>query len=308
MYDHRCREYAQDLGLELTSLELIQENKYCTIYRAHTPDGPCIVKKYHAGDPSLVRVEAEALVLYHRLAQNDSALIDSGEPLLREEKRLLCIGFVDGDRFSDFLYKARKDSGLRPMACRFMRILGRVLRTWYEQTQQMETETSPFIFEYFDYSSARMEQTPLLGSILFAGMRSQAKEIADAFRMSPVVPSFVHGDFVFKNMHVKDEQIGLIDFANANPLSHPLNDIYNLRFALANMLLPRGFKESLLGSLRDGLGSITFPQIVHRFYYEYHRRRWLMLKLTSRNPGDVMQGMRGLVSFARPFTREAMIP
>jgi aminoglycoside phosphotransferase (APT) family kinase protein len=121
-----------------------------------------------------------------------------------------------------------------------------------------------------------------------------------------VVPSFVHGDFVFKNMHVDGERIGLIDFANANPLSHPLNDIYNLHFALANMLVPQGFKDRLMASFREGWGNVTFPEIVHRFYYEYHRRRWLMLKLTSRSPRDLIQGIHGLVSFAKPFTVEAI--
>lgn len=308
MYEHLCKEYAEDLGLDLTSLNLIQENKYCGIYEARTPQGRCIVKKYHTGDPRLVRVEAEALDLYHRLARSDPSLIDSGLPLLKEEKGLLCIGFVEGERFSDFLYKARKDTELRVRAGRFMRTLGRVLRTLYEQTQQSGEETSPFIFEYFDYSSRRLEDIPFLGSVLFGGVRSQAREIAEAFRAAEVVPSFAHGDFVFKNMHVRDTRIGVIDFANANHLSHPLNDIYNLRFALANMLLPEGFKDTLLEDLRYGLGTMTFPEIAHRFYYEYHRRRWLMLKLTSRNSGDLMQGVRGLVSFAKPFTREAVLP
>ena len=308
MLDRECKEFAADLGLDLNALELIQENKYCAIYRADTPDGPCIVKKYGAGDPSLVRVEADALALYHRLARDDSALIDSGEPLLREDKRLLCIGFVEGVRFSDFLYEARKDNALRERSVRFMRTLGRVLRTFSEQTQQAGQETSPFVFEYFDYCSTRMEHIPVLGLFLFSRMGTQAREIADAFRESHVTPSFVHGDFVFKNMHIQGDLIGLIDFANANPLSHPLNDIYNLCFALANMLLPRGFKENLLSAFREGLGFMAFPEIAHRFYYEYHRRRWLMLKLTSRNPRDLMQGIRGLMSFARPFTREAMVP
>jgi hypothetical protein len=306
MYDRRCREYGQELGLELTSLELIQENKYCTIYRARIPDGPCIVKKYKEGDPNLVRIEAEALAFYHRLTQGNPELIDSGEPLLREETRLLCIGFVEGERFSDFLYKARKDQALRERSARFMKTLGKVLGTIYERTQQPDRETSPFIFEYFDYCSTRMKQLPLVGPLMFARLPSEARELADAFRSAHVTPSFVHGDFVFKNMHVKDERIGLIDFANANPLSHPLNDIYNLRFALANMLLPRSFKENLLTSFFDGLESITFPEVVHRFYYEYHRRRWLMLKLSSRNPGDLAQGIRGLMSFATPFTAEVM--
>lgn len=304
MDNENLLEYSLDLQLELTSLDLIQENKYCVIYLAGTPNGPRIIKKYKGGDSSLVRVESDALVFYHHLAQDEPNLIDSGEPLLKEDKNLLCIGFVEGDAFSAVLYKARKDYSLRDRSVRIMRILGNVLRTIYDRTQRPEDETSPFIFEYFSYCSARLEQIPLLGSTLFKGISSEAKALADDFRRSNIVPSFIHGDFVFKNIHVKDERVGLIDFANANPLSHPLNDIYNLRFALANMLLPREFKADLLAGFQAGLGSQNFTEIAQKFYYEYHRRRWLMLKLTSKTPADLIQGFRGLLSFAKPFTAE----
>jgi hypothetical protein len=72
------------------------------------------------------------------------------------------------------------------------------------------------------------------------------------------------------------------------------------------MLLPQVFKTDLLAGFREGLGDITFPDAVHRFYYEYHRRRWLMLKLHARSPGDLAQGIRGLMSFAKPFAPEVM--
>ncbi|MEI7448781.1 MAG: phosphotransferase [Desulfomonile sp.] len=304
MDDENRREYSLDLQLEITSLALIKENKYCVIYLAGTPDGPRIVKKYRGGDSSLVMVEADALGFYHHLAQDEPNLIDSGEPLLREDRNLLCIGFVEGDAFSEVLYKARKDDSLRDRSVRIMSILGNVIRTIYEKTQRPQEETSPFIFEYFNYCSTRLEQMPLLGPILFKGMSSEAERLSNDFRLSNIVPSFIHGDFVFKNIHIKDERVGLIDFANANSLSHPLNDIYNLRFALANMLLPKKFKADLLAGFYDGLGSTDFPEIAQWFYYEYHRRRWLMLKLSSRIPADLIQGLRGLLSFAKPFTAE----
>jgi Ser/Thr protein kinase RdoA (MazF antagonist) len=300
MDEQTCIEYSQDLGIELKSLDLIKENKYCAIYLADTPDGARIVKKYKTGDPSLVRIEAEALRFYHLLAQDDANLIDSGEPLLREDKKLICIGFVEGEAFSDVLVRSRKDSDLRKRCVQWMRILGKIIRTIYDRTQSQEA-TSPFIFEYFDYCSARLEKIPIFGPIFFNGLSSEARELADEFRGSNDVPSFVHGDFVFKNIHVMDDRVGLIDFANANSCSHPLNDIYNLRFALANMLLPKRFKEDLLASFYEGLGSVEFSDIAHRFYYEYHRRRWLMLKLMSGSLSDLAQGFRGLASFAKPF-------
>lgn len=294
-------EFSRALRLDLTSLDLIKENKYCLIYQAGTLEGPRIIKKYKGDDPSLVKLEAEALRFYHSTAKDDPRLMDSGEPILREDMNLLCVGFVEGEPFSEALYRARTDKSFRRVCVRLMKILGTVIGKIYETTQRPCEETSPFIFEYFDYSSTRLEQMPVLGSILFKGLKAEASELAETFRSSGVTPSFVHGDFVFKNMHVKDERIGLIDFANSNTHSHPLNDIYNLRFALANMILPRVFKEELLSAFYDGLGSLTFPEIADRFYYEYHRRRWLMLKLRSRSPGDIAQGFRGLMTFARPF-------
>jgi len=301
MNEQHLNDYSNDLGLALSSLELIKENKYCLIYMATSQEGPCIIKKYKTGDPKLAVIEAQALSFYHSLAQEEPRLIDSGEPRLKEEKRLLSMGFVEGDPFSEVLREARKDASLRKRCVRLMEILGTVLRTMHEKTQRPGEKTSPFIFEYFDYSSRRLEGIPVLGRLLFKGLTSEAKELAQAFQEEKIVPSFVHGDFVFKNIHVKDERVGLIDFANANARSHPLNDICNLWFALANMLLPKVFKRELLAGFFSGFGTMVFPEIAERFYHEYHRRRWLMLKLISRNPSDVAQGLRGLLTFAKPF-------
>jgi len=297
----KCSEYSQDLGIDLTSLDLIQENKYCTIYLGGTSSGPCIIKKYKGVETELVKAEAEALSLYHGLAQDEPTLIDSGPPRLRRDRNLLCIGFVDGDPFNAVLYRAPRDKALSRQCVTLMVTLGKTLRKLYENTRRPREQTSPFLFDYVEYASTRLEQLPVLGALLFRKAVTEARDLSDAFRATAPDPSFVHGDLVFKNIHVKDERLGLIDFANANPLSHPLNDIYNLRFALANMLIPKKFKTDLLDGFRQGLGDLNFPEMAHRFYYEYHRRRWLMLKLNSRNPSDVMQGFRGLVTFAKPF-------
>jgi hypothetical protein len=308
MGNEKCSEYARDLGIEIGSLSLIKENKYCLIYLAATPDGSRIVKKYKAGDPSLVRIEAEALSFYHDLAESDPHLMDSGVPVLCEDKRLLGIGFIEGTPFNEVVYSARKNGSERERAVRIMRVLERLIRQIYDRTQRPQDVTSSFIFEYFNYCSTRLENLPLLGSLLFKKTSSEAKELADEFRFSKPVPSFIHGDLVFKNIHVKDELVGLIDFANANTCSHCLNDIYNLWFALANMVLPKSLKRNLLASFLAGFGPLDFPEIISRFYYEYHRRRWLMLKLTSRHPRDLVQGLRGLLTFARPFDHKVLAP
>lgn len=308
MDDSFRKEFSQDLGIDFTSLDLIQENKYCAIFLARTNHGRRIVKKYRGQDPKLAKAEADALSFYHRLAQDDADLLDSGEPLLREDKNLLCIGFIEGDEFSKVLYRARWDSSERSRSARLMRILGKTIKSIREKTQEPDAETSPFIFEYFDHCSAKLEQMPVLGSLFFKGLAAEAGDLADSFRLSGVVPSFVHGDLVFKNILVKDQKVGLIDLANTNLRSHPLNDIYNLRFALANMWLPSRFKTGLMAGFRDGVGPLDFPEIAHRFYYEYHRRRWLQLKLSARGLKDKIEGLRGLATFGRSFTKEDMVP
>jgi hypothetical protein len=301
-----CSEYSRDLGLQLRSLDLIQENKYCIIYLAATAEGYCILKKYKGDDTALVSAEAEALNLYHQVAQSDPMLMDSGLPLLKEDKNLLCIGFIDGDPFNIVLYRALKDRSLGRTCVGLMTTLGNTLSKIYETTRRSRAETSPFIFEYLEYCSTKLQRLPLLGPILFHGASTEALDLCGEFHGVALDPSFAHGDLVFKNIHVKNEQLGLIDFANANPLSHPLNDVYNLRFALANMLIPKRFKLELLKGFHTGLGRFDFPEAAHRFYYEYHRRRWLVLKLTSRSVGEVIQGFRGILTFAKPFRREVM--
>ena len=294
-------EYSSALGLELVSLEIIQENKYCVIYLGNTNSGKCIVKKYRGEDPALVRIEAEALAFYHELAKDDELLIDSRSPILNEEKNILCIGFVEGERFSDFICSARRDPALQARAFHHMRTLGKLLRTIYEQTKQPKKETDPLIFEYFDYSSRRLEENKWFGSAFFKGYQKSAEKISDKFRQEKITPSFVHGDLVFKNIHVNEKRLGLIDFANAIYLSHPLNDIYNLKIALANMVLKKRFKSELMSNFFQGFGSVEFPEIAHEFYFEYQRRRWLMLKLSWFHVKEWLQGFRALATFAKPY-------
>ncbi len=300
-----AEEFSSDLGMRISTLRLIQENKYCFIFFAVADGERCIIKKYKGVDSQLVKTEAEALSLYHKLAVSHSNLMDSGIPILREDKNLLVIGFIEGDTFSRTLYKAWNRHSKNKCVC-FMRILGALIAQIYHETQCPNEETSPFIFEYLNYSSRNLESLKFFRSF-FSGAVSEATKLETSFRAAQIIPSFVHGDFVFKNIHVNGNLIGLIDFANANYFSHPLNDIYNLRFALENMFLSRKFKSDLIVGFIEGLGDLHQPETSHKFYYEYHRRRWLMLKLSSRNPLQLLEGIRGLGSFARPFGPEVII-
>ena len=294
-------QFSRDLGMALTRLDLIQENKYCHIYRSECDGQPVIIKKYKGDDSSLIEEEAKALDFYHDIAKDDPDLIDSKAVKLNAEKNLLCIGFVDGECFSDVLYRGRKDPGVREQSIRIMGILGRLMKGLYEMTHAPGAETSPFIFEYAEHTSRQLASVPVLGFLLFGGIRKESAQLSESFKAANITPSFIHGDFVFRNIHVDGERVGLIDLANTIPKSHTLNDVYNLNFALSNMILPKEFKVELWSAFQNGIKPLAFPEIAHHFYYEYHRRRWLMLKMKSRNPKDQMQAFRGLFGFARSF-------
>ncbi len=304
--EHLTQTYAADLGMALTFLNLIQENKYCLIYRAEAHGQPYIIKKYKGDDSALIEGEARALNFYHHIAKDDPDLIDSRAVKLNPEKNLLCIGFVEGECFSDILYRWPEGPEIRERSARILGILGRLMKAFYQTTCVPGAETSPFVFEYAEYSSGQLEKIPVLGFLLFRGLKERTRGLSESFKAACVTPSFVHGDFVFRNIHVSGEQVGLIDLANSIERSHTLNDLYNLKFALNNMLLPGAFKAELWSAFKAGLKPLSFPEIAHRFYYEYHRRRWLMLKMKSRNPKEHLQAIRGLFSFARPFGPEAM--
>lgn len=294
--------------MDLTSLDLIQENKYCSIFRSESGGQPFIIKKYKGEDPSLIKKEARALDFYHDIAKEAPDLIDSRAVKLNVRKNILCIGFVQGECFSDVLYGGRKDEAVRQRSIRIMGILGKLLKSLYNRTHQPGAETSPFIFEYAEYCSRQLEGIPVLGFLFFRGLKTATAALSENFRAAGITPSFIHGDFVFRNIHVDGERVGLIDLANTIQRSHTLNDFYNLHFALRNMLLPRDFKEALWSALQEGLRPISFPEIAHHFYYEYHRRRWLMLKMKNGSIKDRIEAFRGLLLFAKPFEKVGGMP
>ncbi len=294
------------LDQPIDELRLIKENKYCYIFKAVSDKQPFIIKQYKGEDPSLVTTEAEALDFYHTIAEKDSDLIDSRAIKLIKEKNLLSIGYVEGEPFSELLYRSRRNPELQQQAVRNMRILGRFLNRLYSLTVSEDSVPSPFLFEYSDYCAEKLRRLLLFGGTTFRHIIDETHELSEQFRNADVPTSFIHGDFVFLNIHISGDRVGLIDLANTNRHSHLLNDLYNLLLALDNMVIPNKLKQRLREALKDGLGDLQFPTIAHHFYYEYHRRRWLMLKLGSFNPKDLLQGMRGLFGFAVPFKPERM--
>ena len=290
-------------------LRRIKENAYCLIYRAGDAATPSIVKQYKGADASLARQEAEALDFYHEIARDDPDLTDSRCLEFDADANLLQIGFVEGLTFTRLLYRARRCERARRQAVHAMGVLGRLMRQLNQRTRIANGATTPFMYEYIQHCSKRLSGFPILGRALFRNARAEADELWRDLQACGVEPSFIHGDLVFRNIHVDDDgRVGLIDFANALPDSHTLNDLYNLRLALDNMWLPRAFRRELWAAFEAGLAPLTFPEAAHRFYFEYHRRRWLMLKIGSRNPWWWTQAARGLATFARPFPQERPDP
>ena len=300
--ENNMAAFARLLGYPFDALHLIQDNAYCDIYQASVGNQPYIIKSYYGNDFSLMVSEAEAIDFYHKIANSHPDLIDSRTLAKDDSNNLICIQYVPGMRMSDLIYLGRRNMAVRQKAIRLMTILGTLLKSFYERTVSPGTETADFLFEYLTYCSDRLNQLPILKHTLFRGYHESGLHLIDEFRTSDVSPSFAHGDLVFRNIHIEDEKVGLIDFANTNFKSHILNDVYNIWFALANMILPIDYKHLLIEGLQGGLDHLDFPLIAHRFYYEYHRRRWLMLKLSTKHPRDFLQGIRGILSFARVTT------
>jgi len=298
-----AEQFSADLDLAIRSVSLIQRNAYCAIYRVDDGETPYIVKQYHGDDPSLASAEAEAVDFYHGLACENAALIDSRAVRLNPDRNIVCLGFVQGECFSKTVYRGRTNRAERDRSCRIMTTLGSVLREIRTRTAAPGAPTSPFMFEYIRYCSGRLRNLPVLGPTLFRNMVDSAEHILETFQAADVTPSFIHGDFVCRNIHVDGDRVGLIDFANTIATSHTLNDVYNMRTTLGSLLLPPAYRRELLDAFAAGLGDLDLEEAAHRFYYEYHRRRWLMLKLYSRSPANWALSAAALASFCRPYER-----
>ncbi|MFQ5748321.1 MAG: phosphotransferase, partial [Planctomycetota bacterium] len=250
--------------------------------------------------------ESRALDLYAEMAADNPELIGSGTLALNPERNLLAIGWVEGEPFSHVLARARHEDEALETARMAMGLLGRYLAELRRRTVQPGAEIDPFHFEYLEYCSRRLRGIPLLGRLAFRRAVEEAEGISEAYRAARPVPSAAHGDFVFRNIHVSGNRVGLIDFANSLTLSHPLNDFYNLNFGLQNTVLSLETRSGLWDAFLEGLGGPDYPQAVHRFHFEWHRRRWLMLKILGPHPRDWIQAVRGMGSFARTNAPEAL--
>jgi len=289
------------LGMELDRVSFIQANAYCRIYRAETGGRRVIVKQYRDGAAGQAMDEARAVDLYHEVAAGVHGLTDGRTLAANEAQGVICEEFVEGERMTEVVRRGARDAQDAGKAVRLMSALGALLARLRRRTARPGLPPAAFHFEYMAYCSRRLQDAPLAGALLFRGARASAERLSDAYRASGEAPSFAHGDFVFRNIHVDGERLGLIDFANAVFASHTLNDAYNLNTALAHATAPGAYQRKLREAFVEGLGGQAFSEAAHEFFYEYHRRRWLMLKLRTRNPLRWAQAARALAVFARPY-------
>jgi hypothetical protein len=297
------------LGLDAASIQPIQRNKYCMIASAHRQDGQrCIIKDYGKSDPLLAQREALALERYDAICRDIPDLNTCRLLAYSPAHNALAMSFVKGPSLTRLVYRGLLKAHDRRQAIAHARTLGKLLRELYQRHRDERVKLGGFMQEYMLHASDRLAAIPLFGRMVCGCSLPSAGSLFDDARDCGEPVSFCHGDFVPRNMHADADAIGLIDWANTAADSHILNDVYNLYIALRNMLLPPRYRRRLIEALSAGLGDLRFDIRLHRFFYEYHRRRWLMLKLYARRPWPWLQALRGMFTFARPFAPQRLGP
>lgn len=298
----RLKEYTDALDLKIDAIYPIQRNKYCAIGRGVLDSGEnCIIKDYIDSDPELARMEAEALEFYDSICNDTPGLKSCRLLAYNANRNVLAMSFMSGSSYTRFVYRALFSAERRGQVLNHARALGKLLRELYQRRHNTEGKLGEFMQEYMRHASGRLENVPLVGRHLLGPNLPSADTLFDEARASGESTSYCHGDCVLRNAHADGQSIGLIDWANTSNNSHILNDIYNFRTAAHNMFIPSGFRKQLLEALSEGLGNLTFDIRLHRFFYEYHRRRWLMLKLYAKRPWPWLQVLRAVMTFAKPF-------
>jgi len=295
-------EYAEALDMPLSGLSTIKRNKYCAIYRATLRDGTaCVIKDYGESDPRLAKLEADALTFYDSIGEELPTLKRCRLLAYNEKRNVLAMSFMEGRSYTQLVYRSLFSRKRRARAVAHARTLGMLLHELYERRHTPGGELADFMREYMEYVSGRLARVPAIGRRLLGRGLSDGRTLFEEARRCGEPPSFCHGDYVLRNAHADGEGVGLIDWANTSADSHILNDVYNFRTACHNMFLPPRYRRQLLAAFSEGLGSLHFDIRLHRFFFEYHRRRWLMLKLYARRPWPWLQVLRAVLTFARPF-------
>lgn len=276
----RWAKLEERLDLRLDSLSLLRENRSCWIYRGSSAGETVVVKQYKHHARNLCEREARALGLYSQICSVSSHLLRSEVRALNAQTGSLCVTFIEGDLMSDVL-RARAWSRREQRRCGLaLERVSELLLQLRERTRS-DNAPSPFLEEYLVHASRHLERTPGLRR-LFAGYVASARRLYEELKDAAEETSLSHGDLVCANLILCGDHVGVIDFANANPESHPLDDVYNMQVTLEHLLhLPRSVRHELSSAVAGALDLTSTDPRTRSFYWEYHKRRWLYLQLNG---------------------------
>lgn len=276
----RWAKLEERLELRLDSLVPIRENRTCWIYRARAAGEPVVVKQYKHHALPLCAREARALGLYSELCRGLDRLVPSRVRALNETAGTLCTTFIEGEVMSNALRRCLWSRRERNRCRSALEQVSALLQRLWERTRS-GAAPAPFLEEYLVHTSAQLEGMPLYGALFDGYVRSARKLYAD-LKDAGDPTSLSHGDLVCANLVLCGDRVGVIDFANANPNSHPLDDVYNMQVTLNNLAhLPALLRRELCAAIASGLCLGATDPRTRTFYWEYHKRRWLHLQLSS---------------------------
>ncbi len=302
----RWEKLEERLDLRLEELKAVRENRCCWIFSGQTGGEPVIVKQYKRGAYEGCAREARAIECYAEACRDVPGVLPSRIVSVNVRAGTLCISFIRGELLSTTLRRAPSGRD-RSAVLEAMASTGRLLTRLRSGTASPRPP-SPFLEEYFLYASTRLAQLPLLGSTLFAEFYRDAEHLFEELKDAGEHSSLSHGDLVLANMIFDGRRIGFIDFAHANFEGHVLDDVYNLWVTFETLwYASQSLRVDLLNALREGVGPLHHDYRAHRFFWEYHRRRWLAIHVG----GDFVQRIKflwALPRLARPQHLPDLVP
>lgn len=274
----RWAKLEERLDVRLDSLTLLRENRTCWIYQSQVAGESVVLKQYKHHARQLCAREAAAVSLYSTLCRELRGLLPSEIRAANPDTGTLCITFIEGELMSEVLRTGARSARERTRCSSALERVGELLLRLRQHTVRAGS-FSPFLEEYMVHVSRLLEETTGLGS-LFKGYAASALQLYEDLRDAADETSLSHGDLVCANLILSGDRVGVIDFANTNLDSHFLDDVYNLRVTCQNMLhLPRSFRHELMVAISSSLDLEACDDRTHRFFWEYHKRRWLHLQL-----------------------------
>jgi hypothetical protein len=296
--------FSSCLNADFGPVEPILINPYCAILRTTRQGDAVILKQYRPEHIHLAGEERTALLSWSAACAGVSGIYATDCLGYEPGRGVIAIQFVPGMRLSDTLRQAaRNPSQSGPLLEQCAR-LGTVLANW-RRTTALERDSGfhPHYRDYIAYLARKLGGIGLGVGALFRSLGEEVESRIVQLESCGDAPSRTHGDLVPRNIHVDSTGIGVVDLANSLANGHPYDDGANFRLALKAMGLPRSFEAQVLEAVMEPLAREGLSEGALDFFREYHRQRWLMLRLTTRSPRNWADALRGLAGFARACRR-----